>query len=321
MYASDGGATIDDPRTRNRIPLTGGATYITYNLGDRGDKYEVSTPYANGYYYARLKNLTTNISDRAGVILMAPQASSDDGAPIIDLPTQIRLPIYSTREYKIADILTELSQAHISIDGDITIDTNNNGISDDDFATSGNGFLVSEQIITFGKFAIPGNYTMALRAVDDMGNTTIMPLIVEAYTLVPQIQTITNTGTIIGAINEGVQDTPIHFFRVRSGEIPTILSPVSTLTNISGQFATGSFFKKPETISLKSETDSITVDNHGIFSFPSGYRIDIDPATDKNPMKFFTVNPSGSITHHHILSLPNNVLFIDTSKNTTTQAT
>ena len=89
--------------------MAGGATYMSYDLGNPALRYEVSIPYANGYYYARLQNLTKNKSDRAGVILLAPQASSDDGAPIVDLPSRIRLPIYSTREYKTSDILTDLS--------------------------------------------------------------------------------------------------------------------------------------------------------------------------------------------------------------------
>jgi hypothetical protein len=74
---------------------------MAYNLGDPALRYEVSIPYINGYYYARLQNLTKDKLDRAGVVLLAPQASSDDGSPIVDLPSRIRLPIYSTREYKI----------------------------------------------------------------------------------------------------------------------------------------------------------------------------------------------------------------------------
>jgi hypothetical protein len=121
--------------------------------------------------------------------LLAPQASSDDGSPIVDLPSRIRLPIYSTREYKITDILT----ANITIDNDLTTDSNNDSISDNDFAVSGTGFEITTQSLKFGKFTVPGKYNMTLRAVDDMGNTTVMPLIVEAYTLVPQIQNVTNT--------------------------------------------------------------------------------------------------------------------------------
>lgn len=125
--------------------------------------------------------------------MLAPQASSDDGSPIVDLPSRIRLPIYSTREYKITDILTDLSSANITIDNDLTTDSNNDGISDNDFAVSGTGFEITTQSLKFGKFTVPGKYNMTLRAVDDMGNTTVMPLIVEAYTLVPQIQNVTNT--------------------------------------------------------------------------------------------------------------------------------
>lgn len=84
-----------------------------------------------------MANLTPGKTDRAGVILFSPQASSDDGAPVIDLPTRIRLPIYSTKTYKISDILTDLSDVTLAIDGNLTVDTNNNGIPDDDFGLSG----------------------------------------------------------------------------------------------------------------------------------------------------------------------------------------
>lgn len=213
--------------------MAGGATYMSYDLGNPALRYEVSIPYANGYYYARLQNLTKNKSDRAGVILLAPQASSDDGAPIVDLPSRIRLPIYSTREYKTSDILTDLSSASMSIDNDLTIDSNNDGISDNDFATSGTGFEITAQALKFGKFPTPGKYNMMLRAIDDMGNTTVMPLIIEAYALIPQIQSVTSTGTILGNINEVVSDTPVHFFRVRPGEGPTMLSRLATFTSVS----------------------------------------------------------------------------------------
>ncbi len=70
-------------------------------------------------------------------MLLSPQTTSDDGAPIVDLPSRIRLPIYSTKSYKISDILTDLSSASITIDSDLTTDTNGNGIFDDDFTTTG----------------------------------------------------------------------------------------------------------------------------------------------------------------------------------------
>jgi hypothetical protein len=149
LYASDTGAVIADLTSHRDISLSPGSTYITYDLGDRSHNYAVSIPYANGYYSARLHNLTDKQMDRAGVILIPPQASSDDGDPIVDLPTRIRLPIYSARNYRITDILTDLSNAMISIDSDLTRDTDNNGIFDDDFTSSGAGFSISSQEISF----------------------------------------------------------------------------------------------------------------------------------------------------------------------------
>ncbi len=294
---------------------------MTYDLGDPGARYEVSIPYINGYYYARLQNLTTKKMDRAGVVLFAPQASSDDGAPVVDLPTRIRLPIYATKTYRITDILTDLSQATITIDSDLMVDSNNNGVSDDDFAVFGTGFQISDQILTFGKFTTPGVYNMALRAIDDMGNIAIMPLVVEAYTLIPQIQTVTKTGYLTGTITEGISDTPVHFFRIRSGETPTLVTPLATFTSILGQFSTGSFFKSPETINLKANTNMISINSHSIFGLPPGYHIDVVAATDTAPMRFLTVNQSGSISHSHSIALPDNTVFTDTSKNPTQIAT
>lgn len=65
LYASDTGADIIDLTNDRDIPLSPASTYITYDLGDRSHHYEVSIPYANGYYYARLHNLTDKETDRA----------------------------------------------------------------------------------------------------------------------------------------------------------------------------------------------------------------------------------------------------------------
>ncbi len=321
IYASDSGATLRNHTNGSNIVLPGGATYITHDLGDPSTLYEVSVPYVNGYYYARINNLTTKKTDRAGVILFAPQASSDDGAPIVDLPTKIRLPIYATASYKISDILTDLSHAAIMIDSNLTIDSDKNGIVDDDFATSGTGFEISNQMLTFGKFLTPGMYAMSLKAMDDIGNTTIMPLLVEAYTLIPQIQSVTKTGAILGSISQGVVDTPIHFFRIRPGDTPTLLTSIPTLAGVLGQFSTRSFFKTPEIISLKSGANIASVDSHGVFTLPPGYRIDMVAATNTAPMQLLMVNQSGSISHRHTLALPGDTVFIDASKNISQVAT
>lgn len=65
IYASDAGSLIRDHTSSNTIELGSSVTYITYDLGKKSTQYEVSFPYINGYYYARLNNLTLNRNDRA----------------------------------------------------------------------------------------------------------------------------------------------------------------------------------------------------------------------------------------------------------------
>lgn len=216
LYTSDAGSVVRDLIGRQDISLLGGSTYITYDLGQRADSYNITLPYADGYYYARLQNLTDKKLDRAGVTLLAPQAASDNGDPIIDLPTEIRLPIYTTRSYELNDILTDLSVTTLTVDSDITIDTNNNAIFDDDFVSDSPTAKISPRDITFGVFTQPGKYNMVLRAVDALGNTTTMPLTVTAYTPIPRIETVTGTGWVMGSISESLGGIPTHLFRVRS---------------------------------------------------------------------------------------------------------
>jgi len=93
---------------------------------------------------------------------------------------------------------------------------------------------------------------MSLQAIDEEDNTTVMPLTVEAYVLIPQIESVTATGVLLGAVSESVENTPVHFFRVRSGEGPLLLSSGATLTDSRGRFASASFFRSSETITLTS---------------------------------------------------------------------
>ena len=234
LYASDAGSVVRDLTSRQDITLLGGATYMTYALGERSDHYNINLPYADGYYYARLQNLTDPKLDRAGVTLLAPQAASDDGDPIIDLPTEIRLPIYTTRSYALADILTDLSAAMLTVDSDTTTDTDSNTIFDDDFTSASPTVNISSREIAFGVFTQPGKYNMVLRAVDALGNTTTMPLMVTAYTPLPRIEVVTATGWVMGTISESLVGIPTHLFRVRSGEQPTLLSSGATLSNSVG---------------------------------------------------------------------------------------
>jgi hypothetical protein len=200
LYSSDRGAVVRD-RTRSLdIRLPDASTYLTYDLGTGSDHYDVSIPYPDGYYYARLADLTKNKTDRAGIELLAPQIASDDGAPIIEVPSRIRVPIYGYRTLSLTDLVTDMSHTTIQIDGDITVDTDRNGTPDDDFATTGTGYALSTTELKVGGYPTPALYTMQIRATDEMGNTSMSPLVVEAYSPIPQIQSLSSTGTLIGSI-------------------------------------------------------------------------------------------------------------------------
>jgi FG-GAP-like repeat len=314
LYGSDAGSVIRDTTHDRDMSLPAGTTYITYALGARADHYNISLPYVDGYYYARIENLTDKKLDRAWVTLLSPQAASDDGDPVIDLPTEIRLPIYTTHSYPLSDVLTDLSAATLTVDSDITTDTDNNGVFDDDFTAKSSTVAISSSDIIFGSFIQPGRYNMMLKAVDALGNMTTMPLIVTAYTPLPQIQSVTSTGWVLGTISESLGGIPTHLFRVRSGEQPTLLASGSALSNLLGRFSTGSFFASPEIVSMTSNSQIATMTTRGVFTLQPWYHTEVASATATDPMRILTVDQTGSISHIHTLILPDDTRFIDSSR-------
>lgn len=74
---------------------------------------------------------------RAGPMLLAPQASSDRGYPIVETPSSIRIPVYTSKSFKLSDYIIERSTYSVSADPDTTVDGNGNTIMDDDFSSSG----------------------------------------------------------------------------------------------------------------------------------------------------------------------------------------
>lgn len=57
-----------------------------------------------------------------------------------------------------------------------------------------------------------------MKVVDDYGNETIEPVIIEVYAPIPTIDQADLTGSVIGSIDEAIALEPIHLFRVREGE-------------------------------------------------------------------------------------------------------
>lgn len=111
------------------------------------DHYTVGFPYENGYYSARLSAFGSNV--HAGTTLLAPQASLDHSAPIVDLDDAIKFPVYQSYFLTFSDFIADTSPYTVKIDDDITKDTNNDGIYDNDFAAIQSGAVIGEQGIRF----------------------------------------------------------------------------------------------------------------------------------------------------------------------------
>lgn len=98
-----------------------------------GQSYSLRIPYPNGYYFPRITNLNTRQSTIAGEILFAPTASSDVSPPLVTIDSEIRVPVYQQRGILLRDIITEMSNYTVSVDPDLTRDTDGNGVYNDDF--------------------------------------------------------------------------------------------------------------------------------------------------------------------------------------------
>lgn len=70
-------------------------------------------------------------------ILLAPQASSDRSPPIVDIPELIRIPVYTSKTYKLSDYITERNKYSVKVDPDISVDADGNGLTNDDFSSIG----------------------------------------------------------------------------------------------------------------------------------------------------------------------------------------
>lgn len=85
-------------------------------------------PYQNGLYSARLTTLSLKNPDSigAGITLLAPLASLDNSAPVVDIPSKIQIPVYQSQTFALKDIISDMSPTNISIDPDTSVDEDGN---------------------------------------------------------------------------------------------------------------------------------------------------------------------------------------------------
>ena len=294
---------ITDQLTRTNTRLEPGTLYLRQSLGPVATEYNFNIPYPNGYYYARLKNLNPRYTDRVGVVLLSPQASSDRTSPVSSLSDIIRIPVYVTQSVSLADSVTELSDFVIRFDDDTTTDANNNGVFDDDFVESSPRVRQENGQLIFGPFDTPGKYPMMIELTDEWGNNIVEELTVEAYTPVPQIAEVTPERLLTGALGEPIAAEPIHFWRIRSGEQPRLIQTGAVETGPDGQFHLDAADAHAETVEL----NNFAIQPRNLASgLPAGYSTDITPANAANPMLIGIKNASGALIYQQMLTLPQN---------------
>lgn len=135
---------------------------------------------------------------------------------MVDIATTIRIPVYQSLEYDLKKIISDISPTTITVDPDTTIDSDKNGIYDDDFSVSGTGVVIHPSTLTFGPFTDLGNQMMQIKAEDAYGNITLSPIQIEVFAPVPQINSIDASGFLHGSTDPMTALEPIHFFRIRS---------------------------------------------------------------------------------------------------------
>jgi hypothetical protein len=190
---SQGSVSIYEPKRSTSTVILPGSEYRHISLGPPARSYTSTITFPNGFYSARLRSLKDNSIVRAGVTLLAPQASLDRSPPVLELPSSIRIPVYQSQKYLLSDIVTDMSAYSFLIDPDITQDENANTFFEDDFTSTGIGMNIDNESVSFGPFDALGTRTMYIQIQDEYGNTTRESLDIEVYAPVPQIQTLSAT--------------------------------------------------------------------------------------------------------------------------------
>lgn len=186
--------TLFLPDTNTSYTIPPSTEYRHVDLGSISDHYSATIDFPDGFYSARLQSLSSPSHTRAGVTLIAPQASLDKSPPVVDIAGRERLPVYQTSKQNISDIVTEMSDYTFSVDPDTSVDSDNDGIFDNDFSLSSPGVSIQGGVLSFGPFDTLGTRNMNIQVTDAYGNSTVAPYEVEVYAPIPQIERATATG-------------------------------------------------------------------------------------------------------------------------------
>ncbi len=290
-----GGFEIWHTSTTPPTSVAPGANYMLIYLGKQDTSYSFSIDYKNSFYSARIRSLDYPKGVSAWPILLAPQASSDRSAPVVDFPDSMRIPVYSVKTMKLSDYITERSNYTVLVDPDITTDADWNGVMNDDFSSNGgNDVMISSWTLVVWLFDVVGNRTAQIQVIDEFNNITESTIDIEIYAPVPQISTSTQSGWILWKIDEPIASEPVDVFRVRSGTPITRITKTSLITGNEGLFRGGSYFTQTGGTVLNLWGSSLNISERWVFQMPlpSGMNISISPANQTNPMSIKLVSSS-----------------------------
>ena len=122
------------------------------------------------------------------------------------------------------------------IDGDITQDSDGNGVYDDDFVATAPSVSITGVTLTFGPYDTVGTRNMMLRVTDEYHNTTTLPITLQIYAPIPRISELSTSGVIRGGMDEALFGEPMHLFRVRTGTDIERLHTGAILSSTGGVF-------------------------------------------------------------------------------------
>jgi hypothetical protein len=313
MMVSNGWFKIFD-HTLNRVTSFDSWTdYLLRSLWASSDSYNATISYPNGMYSAQLSVLDNDPTTVSDVILLSPQVSGDQSAPIIDIPDVIRVPVYSSKIVDLSEYVSEMNAYDIVFDEDITLDENGNGIPDDDFTKNWSGLSLVDKTLTIAAHTSLDTYESIFKVVDERGNTAFKWVQIEIYPPVPQITNISWTGWLDGSLDEEIVSEPIHLFRVRPGANIERVNSDKLLTNTDWLFLDWTYFTSSGAI-ISRMWWKINISENWVFgAIPAWYTIDVTPATSANPLQIQLRDQDNSLIYSQFMIIPQSTQIIDAS--------
>jgi hypothetical protein len=289
-----GAIRISHPSTWVSSVLAPSVEYRHISLGAQDGEYTAAFTYPNGYYSARLTSLRTGHDIHAGVTLLAPLASLDRSSPVITL-TEQRVPVYQSKSIPLSEVVSDMSDVTIRADDDITVDTNRNWVFEDDFTTQSDTLSISSSDIKLGTYHELGRRVLLVEATDTYGNTTTEPLSVEIYAPIPQIRALSQSGSLVGSLDEPLLGEPVHIFRVREGDGMRLIDPIAEMTDTGGVFTFSGMAHTREEVTLSGLTSTSSLSpSTTLPSLESGFLSKVSPATATTPMRITFLTGSES---------------------------